>query len=293
MATFSIDFFSEALNRKVSCKVLLPTDQPAFIESGDASPIPTLYLLHGMTGSSSDWTGMGNLWRLAREYRICIVMPNGENSFYADSCLINRGFSRFIEEELVAFTRRTFPLSHKREETFIAGLSMGGFGAVNCGLRSPGTFGYVAAFSAALIKKLILRADDEEGLDYFTRRQYQTMFGLEQIEDFNGCRSDYEALAEALARSGGEKPKFYIDCGTEDVSLYRANLAFKDKLLSLGYDVTWDSRPGGHDMDFWNDSIVKAFQWLPIQKLALDPKGERARQLKRMNDAMTRKMTEE
>ena len=292
MAFFNIEFFSQALNRTVGCKVLLPADQDAYIESGDTSPLPTLYLLHGMTGSSSSWQSTGNLWRLSREYRVCIVMINGENSFYSDSSLINRPFSRFIEEELVDFTRRVFPLSHKREETFIGGLSMGGFGAFCCGLRSPQTFGCITAFSSALIKKLILRADDEEGLDYFTRRQYQTMFGLEKIEDFNGCRSDYEALAEAVAAGNGPMPKVYMDCGTEDVSLYRANLAFKDKLISLGFDVTWDSRPGGHDMDFWNDSLIKAFQWLPIQKLTLNPDGERARQLKRMNDAMTRKMTE-
>ena len=198
----------------------------------------------------------------------------------------------FIGEELVAFTRSSFPLSDKREETFIGGLSMGGFGAIVNGLRNPDTFGYITAFSSALIKRLILRSDEEEGLDYFTRAQYQSMFGLAAIDDFEGSDCDYEALAEKLAASGKEKPKIYMDCGTEDVSLYQANADFKDRLLSLGYEVTWDSRSGGHDGKFWSESFCKAAAYLPVEKLELAPDSPSAARLTRMNAAMTRKMTE-
>ena len=221
---------------------------------------------------------------------MAIIMPNGENSFYADSPLTGAAYGRFVSQELVKFTRNTFPLSRKREETFIGGLSMGGYGAIVNGLRNPETFGYITAFSSALIKRLILRADEEEGLDYFTRIQYQNMFGLKKIQDYEGSDWDYDALAQRLAASGKVMPKIYMDCGTEDISLYKANLDFKDLLLELGYDVTWDSRPGLHDNVFWNDSLKKAADFLPIEKLEYTQDSFINRKLKTMNEAMTQKM---
>lgn len=292
MASFEISFFSQSLNRSVRCKALLPTDQGAYLELPAKPPLKTLYLLHGMTGSQDTWAETAVLKEIVRSYQIAIIMPNGENSFYCDSSLTGNMYGTFVSEELVSFTRNCFPLSKKREDTFIGGLSMGGFGAIVNGLRNPETFGYITAFSAALIKQLILRADDEPGLDYFTRQQYQAMFGLAHIDGFAGSDCDYEALAVRLAASGKERPSIYMDCGTEDTSLYRANLAFKDKLLELGYHVIWDSRPGKHDMRFWNDSFWKAMDFLPVEKLEFAPGSQTVRRLTRMNEAMTKKMSE-
>ena len=167
---------------------------------------------------------------------------------------------------------------------------MGGFGAIVNGLRNPETFGYITAFSSAWIKRLILRSDEKEGLDYFTRIQYQNMFGLDNIREFEGSDWDYDVLARKLAASGKEKPKIYMDCGTEDTSLYDANLDFRNLLLELGYDVTWDSRPGFHDNVFWNDSIKKAVDFLPVRKLEYAPDSPIRNGLTAMNEAMIRKM---
>lgn len=292
MALFDVSFFSQSLNRQTRIYVLLPTDQGPYLEKTDKIPFKTLYLLHGMTGSRDSWFGSESLWKISCEYNMAIVMPSGENSFYCDSETTNRNIGTFVSKELVEFTRNSFPLSHKREDTFIGGLSMGGFGALVNGLRYPEIFGYITAFSAALIKKLILLADDEPGLDYFTRIQYQNMFGLKQIQDFEGSDCDYESLAKRLADSGKEKPKIYMDCGTEDYSLYAANLVFKDMLVQLEYEVTWDSRLGGHDMKFWNDSFRKAVDFLPVERLEYAPDSPIMRRLSKMNAAMTQKMTE-
>lgn len=290
MAFCNVEFFSQYLNRSVRCAILLPTDQGPYKELQYRPLLPTLYLLHGMTGSQVGWYSMESLWNIANQYFMAIIMPNGENSFYADSPLTGAAYGRFVSQELVKFTRNTFPLSRKREETFIGGLSMGGYGAIVNGLRNPETFGYITAFSSALIKRLILRADEEEGLDYFTRIQYQNMFGLKKIQDYEGSDWDYDALAQRLAASGKVMPKIYMDCGTEDISLYKANLDFKDLLLELGYDVTWDSRPGLHDNVFWNDSLKKAADFLPIEKLEYTQDSFINRKLKTMNEAMTQKM---
>lgn len=290
MAFCNVEFFSQALNRWTRCGVFLPTDQGPYRELEVKTPLPTLYLLHGMTESQTTWLNMESLWEIADRYRLAIVLPNGENSFYTDSPLTGAAYSTYLCGELVEWTRDTFPLSHRREETFLGGLSMGGFGAVVNGLRHPETFGYVTAFSAALIKRLILRADEEPGLDFFTRVQYQSMFGLENIRDYDGCGWDYETLAKQLAASGKEKPKFYLDCGTEDVSLHRANSDFKDLLLNLGYEVVWDSRPGLHDRAFWNVSLQKAMEFLPVEKLEYQPDSPTQKAMERQNGAMVEKM---
>ena len=94
-----------------------------------------------------------------------------------------------------------------------------------------------------------------------------------------------------MALSGEKKPVIYMDCGTEDESLYQANTAFKDLLLELGYQVVWDSRPGGHDSAFWNDSLRKAVEFLPVEKLELKAGSPMAARLEKRTEAMTRKMT--
>ena len=105
MAYFDVDFFSQSLNRSVCCSVVLPTDQGAYLEEEDKKKFKTLYLLHGMTGSRSSWNGMEALWDIAQKYRMAVVMPDGENSFYCDSPLTGNYYGTFIGRELVEFTR--------------------------------------------------------------------------------------------------------------------------------------------------------------------------------------------
>ena len=114
MAHFNVEFFSQTLNRSVRCGVFLPTDQGAYLEETEKKRFPTLYLLHGMTGSQEDWNGMAALWDLTRQYRMAVVMPSGENSFYCDSALTGNYYGTFIGRELVEFTRNSFPLSPVR-----------------------------------------------------------------------------------------------------------------------------------------------------------------------------------
>lgn len=189
-------------------------------------------------------------------------MPSGDNKFYCDSDISGDKYGKFIAEDLVNFTRDTFPLSHEREDTFIGGLSMGGFGSIVNGLRHPEIFGCITALSSALIKDKILHAVEEPGHDFFTKRQYETMFGVDKIEDYNGSVNDYDALADGL-KDAKVKPKIYMACGTED-SLFDANVAFKDRLIANGFDLTWEEGPGVHNWAFWDAYIEKAINWLPL-----------------------------
>lgn len=265
MAFATVNFFSKSLKRTVPINVVIPTDKMMFpgMAAPEKKPFKTLYLLHGVFGNYTDWVNGTRLQALANDHNLCVVMPSGDNKFYCDSALSGDLYGKFIGEELVEFTRDTFNLSRQREDTFIGGLSMGGFGSIVNGLRNPETFGCITALSSALIKDKILSSVDEPGHDIFTRPQYCTMFGLEKIEDYSGSDNDYEALAEKLAASKGKMPRIYMACGTED-GLITANIAFKEKLISLGYDVTWEQGPGVHNWAFWDAYIEKAINWLPV-----------------------------
>ena len=154
MASFLVNFTSQSLGRTVPVYVILPTDKmyfPGMPVRTQGKPYKTLYLLHGVLGNYTDWLHGTRIQRWAEENDLAVVMPSGDNAFYVDQPWNCNYYSKFIGEELVNFTRKSFPLSHNREDTYIAGLSMGGYGALHNGLKYHETFGYIAGLSAALV----------------------------------------------------------------------------------------------------------------------------------------------
>lgn len=264
MALATMNFFSKSLMRTVTINVVVPTDKIVFpgMPVPEKKPFKTLYLLHGILGNYTDWVTGTRIQALATDRNLCVVMPSGDNKFYCDSALSGDKYGTFIAKDLVEFIQDTFPVSKAREDTFIGGLSMGGFGSIVNGLRHPETFGYIAALSSALIKQGILNSSNEPGHDFFTRRQYETLFGVEKIEDYAGSENDYEALADKL-KNAPVKPKIYMACGTED-TLFPANTAFRDRLREDNFDLTWEEGPGVHNWAFWDAYIEKALNWLPL-----------------------------
>ena len=264
MALIQCRFMSKALMRPVSITVVLPTDKLTFPGSpaAPAGPYKTLYLLHGIFGDDTDWVCGTRLQAWATERNLAVVMPAGENGFYVDNPKESRYYGTFIGKELVEFTRKTFPLSTKREDTFIGGLSMGGFGSIVNGLQHPETFGAVCALSSALILNSMM--ENKEYTDFLMTNKgyYESCFG--DLSKVHGGPNDYDALAEKVAKEP-VKPKFYIACGTED-GLIGVNRLFRDHLQSLGFDVTYEEGPGVHDWYFWDTYILKALQWLPLDQ---------------------------
>lgn len=262
MALIQCNFNSKSLMRTVPLQVVLPTDKIMFPgqPEPEEKPFKTLYLLHGIFGNYTDWVSRTRLQSWAENRNLCVVMPSGDNSFYVDNRKTSALYGSFIAKDLIEFTRRSFPLSRKREDTFIGGLSMGGFGAIVNGLQHPETFGRVIGLSAALVlNEQNLNAEYTDFL-MTNRGYYESVFG--DLDKVLGGENDYTALAE---RGAGreDKPRMYLACGTED-GLIAPNYQFRDKLIELGYDVTWAEGPGGHDWDFWDAYILKAMEWLPL-----------------------------
>ena len=151
MAVFRIAFASETLFRTVNLNVIVPVETYGRTDVKKPEKFKTLYLLHGFGGSQDDWMDYSNLRAISEKYNLAIVLPSGENSFYENMNSIAGRYSDFTGKEIVDFTRRMFPLSERREDTYIGGLSMGGFGALRLGSLYHETFGKLFTLSGAFI----------------------------------------------------------------------------------------------------------------------------------------------
>lgn len=259
MAKITCNFFSVALKRTVIVNVLLPIDK-AFsyaIKKGKPKPYKTLYLLHGLLGDSNDWIDNTNLRKLAEDHDLAVVMPSGENSFYVDSPVLKSSrFGTFIGKELVNVTRMMFPLSTKREDTFIGGLSMGGYGAIVNGMLNHRTFGAIAAFSSAL-HLFEIEGDDEEA--------HQIFGDMEKArKSILNPRKTFLYMEKQLHGDASKYPKIYLSCGRQD-GLYPYTESYRDFLYSHGVDLFYHEEDGKHDWDFWNSEIKRVIEeFLPL-----------------------------
>ena len=265
MALMEVNFFSKALMRPVTMNVILPADKVFFGEETEEEnkPFKTLYLLHGVMGNYTDWVTGTCIKRWAEEKNLAVVMPSGANMFYMDHPNANENYSEFIGKELVKITRRMFPLSYKKEDTFIAGLSMGGYGAIRNGLKYHDTFGYIAGLSSAMILEKMGTADDSSPMFFEKKSFLESVFGdLSRIKD---CEINPEWIAENMKKDGIPFPHMYLACGLDD-PLLPPNRKFRDTMQKLGVDVTYEEGPGAHEWDFWNRYIKKVLDWLPLDK---------------------------
>lgn len=247
MAKFQCNVISYVLQRTVDITVVVPTVSipEALGLDGEESAshkirekYPVLYLLHGLGNNHATWTGYSNVELFAEERNIAVVMISGENKFYR-TVPGGDDYYRFIEEELPEFVTSMFPVSDDPENTYIAGLSMGGAGALMHGLENPGKFKAIGAFSAAVTGKNQPDETNEYGMP--------DLYGIvKQMED------------EKTA-----KPLVYLSCGTED-ALYENNLAFSKYLKENGMEVSWRAvRDFRHEWRFWNQEIEKFLDWIP------------------------------
>ena len=264
MALIQVNYVSAALKRTVPLQVILPIDK--MTPDGKLPPekkFKTLYLLHGFLGNYTDWVSGTRIQRWAEEKDLCVVMPSGDNAFYVDRPATGNCYGQFIGEELVEVTRRMFPLSRKRDDTFIGGLSMGGFGAMRNGLKYHDTFGAVISFSGLLQP---FEALDKLPADYDTSFEVGIFGNLEKatVSDKNPTYLVHALAGKKLSDSKLVFPKIYIACGTED-HLISHSRNFRDLLVKNGFDVTYEEAPGDHNWDFWDTYIKKAIDWLPLE----------------------------
>lgn len=265
MALLQMNLLSGCLMRTVPVNVILPADKlswPGHPPRPDM-PYKTLYLLHGVIGNYTDWVTGTRIQRFAEEHDLAVVMPSGDNAFYVDQPAGNNFYGEFVGRELVELTRKIFPLSHKREDTFIGGLSMGGYGALRNGLKYSDTFGYIVNLSGALLTETLDQRTNDSSF-FLERRSYaEACFG--DLSKVTESDMDPKYLVKQLEKAGKSLPHIYMACGDKD-SLLGVNQDMADFLRQHQADVTFEVGPGAHEWDFWDTYIYKAIQWLPTEK---------------------------
>ncbi len=244
MSLITVNFRSAQLEQETHINVILPEDCPE-------EDIKTVYLLHGMHGDHASWCRKTAIERYAIERHLAIVMPDGENGFYTDMKYGKRHFS-YVSRELVDYTRRIFKLSRRRERTYIAGLSMGGYGAFLLALRRPEQYAAAASLSGCLDIATALPSCN-------WLPQATAIWGEGCRDTLPGSDGDLLHLLDGYkdAPADAPRPRLFAACGTED-SLYAGNLLFCERARGTGIDLAFTSAPGNHTWQFWDTHIIPA-----------------------------------
>ena len=262
MAVISVNFFSNSLKRTIPFIAIIPNDGEFW--SGDktntkSEKFKTLYLLHGFSGDETDYLINTRIRELSHKYNIAVIMPTANNGFYLDSTYRMENYGEFIGEELVEYTRRLFNLSSKREDTFIAGLSMGGYGAMRNGLKYNETFSKIASYSGAYV--IFKTADAKEYIqDAVSTKEYQeAIFG--EFKTLRESDKDPRWLIEELIKEDKEIPEIFITIGKQDF-LLDVNKQLKEFSEDKNINFTYIEDEGQHDWDFWNKYLEKSIEWI-------------------------------
>lgn len=263
MALFHSHFFSDVLGFQTEAEVILPqpaSDLQIGVETTEKrSTWPCLWLLHGLSDDHTAWIGRSSIERYAEAAGCAVVMPNVHRSFYTD--MTHGGdYWTFISEELPSLMCSFFPLSERREDNAVAGLSMGGYGATRWLLSKPDHFIAGATLSGSLNLPDRIQEVKQQEPDRLLARSIDLAFG---DRDLHGGPEDLNWLLEQFKPDDPKPPLLQI-CGTEDF-LYEDNLTFKKTAEDMGYPLTYRERTGSHEWGFWDEAIQEVLAWLPEQ----------------------------
>ena len=256
MALCHVDFFSNVLGQCMQADVILPQrtrGQIGMEGHVGANKYPTLYLLHGMSDDHTIWQRRTSIERYATEYGLAVVMPGVSLSWYTDMYASDKcRYFTYVAKELPEICRDFFPnMSEKREDTWVAGLSMGGYGALKCALRQYDTFSRAASLSGAVdVCKL-------ERYNLGNARYWESVFG--PYEQVKGSENDLFALAERCPAE--KRPEVFMWCGEQD-GLLGDNIRLRDHLTGLGYDLTYTQSPGDHQWKYWDEQVQNVLAWI-------------------------------
>lgn len=262
MSTGKMRFYSVCQNAQVEFTYVLPNDYPSFMT--EVNPhfkrgMKALYLLHGITGNDLDWECNGTAEELALKYNLAIFMVTAGNNFYLDRAATGAQYGKYVGQEVIDFTRKTFHLSDKREDTLIGGLSMGGFGAIHTAWAYPDTFGGIVALSSALIIHNIqgMKPGTKDMMANY--EYYREVFG--DLDKVSESDNNPEVLYKKCIQEGKKMAPLYMAIGKEDF-LYQENQIMRKFLDDQGANYKYEEGPGIHDWNFWNAYITKGLEYV-------------------------------
>ena len=251
----TVQFQSQLVGKTLPYNVVLPVgyDEPA----ARAKRYPVLYLLHGLTGHYDNWTSKTRISEHSSPYEVIIVTPEGNDGWYTDSQNVSsEKYETYIIKELIPDVDRRFRTLNARGGRAIAGLSMGGYGALKFGVKHPATFAFVGSMSGA--PDVASWTREELKTFEFIWRSLHPVFG----DDGSATRmaNDVPRLyRELTAEQIATLPYVYVDCGTED-HLLRANRAFVEILVTKKIPHEYHQVPGAHSWTYWDARVQEVLK---------------------------------
>jgi S-formylglutathione hydrolase FrmB len=256
MALLNMNFYAESLWMSTGVSIILPEKR------NEGKPYQSLYLLHGGGGDHSIYHRMYAIEKIVGGYNLAVIMPSTPSRYKLKDMEHGEKWLTYVSEELPKILGNMLNLSKDRKDTFAAGFSGGGYNAIKLGLHRPDRFGAIAGGYPAL---LCQRFVDEMGAKddaWSSARsaELRHIFGQPIPEDDDGFLMLENAAKKDL------KTNMFLCCGTED-GLFNINYDFYKRAAELGFNPTWDQRPGGHTWEFANELLPVMLDWLPLQKL--------------------------
>lgn len=263
MAYLKIDYFSEVLNRAMQMGVILPEQDETDPQLSGLRNIPfqadrklpVLYILHGLTDNYSTWTRNTSIERYAAERGMAIVLPEGYLGFYTN---MQHGYNYFdyLSKEIPAVVHEFLPcLSQKRADTFVAGNSMGAYGALKWALACPEQIAGVGLFSGSFNIGMDILNDHM----HFPLQYWSDVFG--NMKEYQGSENDLVTSAKAAKLNVKLKPDIYMWTGENDWLLY-SNRLMKDELIKDGFHVVYRESQGNHAWSDWDREIANYMDWI-------------------------------
>ncbi len=256
MGLFQTFLYSKALTTEVMVDFIVPQNTEKEIGNleGGFKDLPVVYLLHGMGGNASVWRRRTAIERYANDRQVAVVMPSTELAWYTNTTY-GMNYWTFIADELPDLVAEFFPqITKKREKTFVAGLSMGGFGALKLGLLRPERFSKVVALSAALA----VNGNLDTLLQTGQRAYWEGIFG--PLEDLPGSKNDPDTWMNDSSLKV-EKPKIFMATGKSDPLLLAGEL-YAEKLIQKDFPAEFHVGKGAHEWVFWDEWIQHGLDWL-------------------------------
>jgi putative tributyrin esterase len=251
-----VNFMSETTGLCSTMYVLLPQRTLADAKNKRTPKYRTLYLLHGHSDDHTAWQRWTSIERYAEAYNLAVVMPAVHLSFYTDM-VYGPKYWQFISEEVPTLVRDMFSLSSKREDNFVAGLSMGGYGAFKLALTHPERFAAAASLSGAVDIREVVKSHNDPANKVWLAEMRNVFGDLSKVPN---SQHDLFTLAKKVAKAP-VKPRLYQCCGTEDF-LIADNVRFRDFVRKLPLDLTYEEGPGEHNWFYWDKMIQNVLAWM-------------------------------
>lgn len=276
MSVVTMNFESQYLNSDHDITIILP-NKPRDIAPKDyyanGKKYKVLWLLHGTYGDHSDWLRRTNIELYACEKDLVVVMPSALNSDYSnwENCMMGYNMYDYLIKELMPLVYNWFPVSDKREDNFIAGLSMGGRGTIKYAVNFPEKFAAAAALSAAPMNADALTEEYLNSDDMFAKRtktDVDNAGGLQAFKD--SCENDWRIIDNLVGT--GKLPRFLFACGKDDKLIYAMLQKFKTHAEEINMDAEfWEVDGYRHEWRFWDLAIQHALDFFGLKDTGASP----------------------